>query len=123
MNYTLRTVPLKDGRTAAMQSPTAAHAEQMISYMKAMSAETECVGRYPEEIIETIDYESDLLNSTLSSPNSVQISIFADGIIAANATIAPYSGQADTQHRYSLNVWLLLSQHPSCLRNPTSFST
>lgn len=24
---------------------------------------------------------------------------------------------------YSLNVWLLLSQHPSCLRIPTSFST
>ena len=24
---------------------------------------------------------------------------------------------------HSLNVWLLLSQHPSCLRNPTSFST
>ena len=24
---------------------------------------------------------------------------------------------------HSLNVWLLLSQHPSCLRDPTSFST
>ena len=24
---------------------------------------------------------------------------------------------------HSLNVWLLLSQHPGCLRNPTSFST
>ena len=25
--------------------------------------------------------------------------------------------------RYSLNEWLLLSQHPGCLRDPTSFST
>lgn len=107
MNYTLRTVTLKDGRTAAMQSPTDAHAEQMISYMKAMSAETECVGRYPEEIIETIDYESDLLNSTLSSPNSVQISIFADGIIAANATIAPYSGRIKFRHRAVFGIAVL----------------
>ena len=28
-----------------------------------------------------------------------------------------------TADEMTLNVWLLLSQHPSCLRNPTSFST
>jgi len=107
MNFTSRTITLKDGRTALMQSPTPTHAEQMIAYMKAMSAETECVGRYPEEIIETAEYEAELLNNTLSSPNSVQISIFMDGIIAANATIAPYSGRIKFRHRAVFGIAVL----------------
>ncbi len=107
MNYTPRTITLKDGRSAIMQSPTSAHAEQMIAYMKAMSSETECVGRYPEEITETPEYEAQLLNSTLTSPNSVQISVFMDGIIAANATIAPYSGRIKFRHRAVFGIAVL----------------
>ena len=107
MNFTSRTITLKDGRTALMQSPTPAHAEQMIAYMKTMSAETECVGRYPEEIVETTEYEAELLSSTLSSSSSVQISIFMDGIIAANATIAPYSGRIKFRHRAVFGIAVL----------------
>lgn len=107
MNYTSRTVTLKDGRTALIQSPTPAHAEQMIAYMKAMSAETECVGRYPEEIVETPEYEANLLYNTLNSTNSVQISVFIDGIIAANATIAPYSGRIKFRHRAVFGIAVL----------------
>lgn len=107
MNFTPSTITLKDGRTVVMQSPTAAHAQQMIAYMKAMSAETECVGRYPEEIVETAEYEADLLNSALSSSNSVQISVFADGIIAANATIAPYSARIKFRHRAIFGIAVL----------------
>lgn len=107
MNYTPRTVILKDGRSAIMQSPTSAHAKQMITYMKAMSSETECVGRYPEEIIETPEYETELLDSTLTSPNSVQISVFVDGSLAANATIAPYSSRIKFRHRAVLGIAVL----------------
>lgn len=107
MNYTARTVTLKDGRTALMQSPSSAHAEQMITYMKAMSAETECVGRYPEEITETPEFEAELLDKTLHSPNSVQISVFMGDTIAANATIAPYSGRIKFRHRAIFGIAVL----------------
>ncbi|MBR5292297.1 MAG: GNAT family N-acetyltransferase [Clostridia bacterium] len=107
MNYAPRSITLKNGLTAAVQSPSALHAKQMIAYMKAMSAETECVGRYPEEIIETPEYEAELLDNTLSSPNSVQISVFIDGIIAANATITPYSGRIKFRHRAVFGIAVL----------------
>ncbi len=107
MNYTPRTVTLKDGRTAIMQSPVSAHAHQMISYMKTMSAETECVGRYPEEIVETPEYEAELLDKTLESPNSVQISVFVDGVLAANATVTPYSSRIKFRHRAIFGIAVL----------------
>ena len=107
MNFTPRTITLKDGSTAVMQSPTPAHAEQLIAYMKAMSSETECVGRYPEEIVETVEYEAELLSSTLVSPNSVQISVFTDGIIAANSTVTPYSGRIKFRHRAVFGIAVL----------------
>lgn len=107
MNYAPRTVALKDGRTATMQSPLPSHAAQMIAYMKAMSRETECVGRYPEEITETPEYEMELLANTLLSPNSVQISVFVGGVLAANATITPYSGRLKFRHRAVFGIAVL----------------
>lgn len=79
----------------------------MITYIKAMSSETEYVGRYPEEITETEEYEAELLKSTLASSDSIQISVFADGIIAANATIAPFSGRLKFRHRAVFGIAVL----------------
>lgn len=107
MNYTERTVTLKNGDIASLRSPGPDDAEQMIRYMKAMSGETECVGRYSEEITETPEYEYAFLESVLASPNSVQISAFINGILAANASLAPYSGRIKFRHRAVFGIAVL----------------
>lgn len=107
MNYAPRTITLKDGRTAIMQSPDASHAAQMIAYMKAMSSETECVGRYPEEITETTEAEAEALSAVLNSNAAVRISIFVNGALAANASIAPFSSKIKFHHRAGFAISVL----------------
>ncbi len=107
MIYPEREIQLKNGRTAVLRSPGAADAEAMVNYMIAMSAETEFVGRYPEEIRETPEHEAEFLEKNRESKNSIQISAFVDGCLAANASISPFSERMKLRHRADFGIAVL----------------
>lgn len=107
MIYEERQFTMKNGKTALLRSPRGEDAEAMLAYIRAMSAETEFVGRYPEEITETLEYEKEFLEECAASKNSIQISAFVDGQLAGNASINPYSGRLKLRHRADFGIAVL----------------
>ena len=74
MLYEKQEFTMKNGKTAVLRSPRREDAEAMLLYIRRMSEETEFVGRYPEEITETLESEADFLEQCVESKNSIQIS-------------------------------------------------
>ena len=101
------TMLLPGGMSAVLRSPRPQDAAEMLRYKKQMCAETEFVGRYPEEVTETLAEEEATLAAALASDNSILISVFTDGKIAANAGALPISGRIKLQHRAELCIAVL----------------
>ena len=104
-----RTIVLKDGREAILRSPGAADAQEMLQYIRQMCGETEFVGRYPEEVTETLQDEEKLLEETAASSRSIQVSVFRDGKIIGNASISPCSERLKIRHRADFGIAVLRS--------------
>ena len=102
-----RMILLKNGQSAVLRSPDAADAEEMLRYIRQMCEETEYVGRYPEEVTETLQDEEALLKGAAASTGGVQISVFLDGRIVGNASISAYSSRMKTRHRAEFGIAVL----------------
>lgn len=102
-----KNIILKDGRSIVMKSPGPEDAQTMLHYIRQMSAETEFVGRYPEEITETLEEEEKFLQEARGSDSAVQISAFADGEIIGNASICPFSSRIKLRHRADFGIAVL----------------
>lgn len=107
MKFAEKTVTLKDGRTAAMYSPSASDAVAMLEYKRKMAAETEFVGPYPEEITQTVEEMAKYLSDCAKSRNTVQISVFVNGGIVGNASIAPVTDRIKLRHRSGFGIAIL----------------
>lgn len=107
MLYEKQEFTMKNGKTAVLRSPRREDAEAMLLYIRRMSEETEFVGRYPEEITETLESEADFLEQCVESKNSIQISAFVDGELAGNASISPFSERMKLRHRADFGIAVL----------------
>ena len=107
MIYQERRFVMKNGETAVIRSPYPSEAGKMLEYIRMMSAETEFVGRYPEEIRETLEEETDFLKRCCDSADSVQISAFVNGRLAGNASVEPVSNRKKMHHRADFGIAIL----------------
>lgn len=107
MLYEEREFRMKNGESAVLRTPRRGDAKAMLSYIRRMSEETVFVGRYPEEITETLEYEADFLEQCAESKNSIQISAFVDGELAGNASISPFSERIKLRHRADFGIAVL----------------
>ena len=107
MRFAEKIIALRDGRTAAMRSPAVSDAGAMLEYKKQMAAETEFVGPYPEEITQTVEDMAKYLSDCAESRNTVQISVFVEGHIVGNASIAPITDRIKLRHRSGFGIAVL----------------
>lgn len=113
---------MKNGERAVLRSPGGSEAEEMLEYIRRMSAETVFVGRYPEEIRETLEDEAEFLEKCRKSPHSIQISAFVNGRLAGNASVEPVSERIKMRHRADFGIAVLEDYWGLGLGNALTFA-
>lgn len=105
MRFPTKEIILKDGRKAALCSPTPDMAAQMLQYLKDTCGETHFLLRTPEECNMSQDEEQRFLQSMLDSENAVMILCMVDGKIAGNCQISRKT-KLRNKHRGSIGIAL-----------------
>lgn len=107
MKFEAKTIPLKDGRTAVLQSPRPEDAAGLIDFIKTSSGETEFLARYPEEWdFLTIEKEEAWAKRFAEAPDALAISAYIDGRVVGNAEIT-FRGGIKTGHRAVIAIAIL----------------
>ena len=106
MQFTPRTVTLKDGRTCTLRPACPDDAAVLVEYMQRTAGETEFVLRYPDEVNYTEEQERDILDSILNDPGSVMMVGIVDGKLAGNCSVNGIGVKRKIRHRSSLAITL-----------------
>ena len=106
MLFPEKEIPLKDGRTAILRSPTREDAQALVDYMVQTAGETDFLLRTPAECTMTAESEAAFLQSICDSPDSVMILCTVDGVLAGNCQITRMN-RLKTRHRGSVAIALL----------------
>ena len=70
---------LNDGRTCTIRECAEADAELVLKLFRIVAAESDNLGRLPEEIILTIEEEREYIRTRRDSPNSIMVLAEVDG--------------------------------------------
>ena len=81
------TFQLKDGRTCTIRECVEADAELVLKLFRTVAAESDNLGRLPDEIKLTIEEERDYIRARRESPNSIMVLVEADGLPVAVAGV------------------------------------
>lgn len=101
MQFSEKTVLLKDGRQATVRSVLPSDAEEMLAFLKDTAGETDYLLRYPEECTEDVPGETRFLETICQSPNSAMLVCVVDGVLAGNVALQGNTRQK-IRHRGSL---------------------
>ena len=104
MEYSGRTITLRDGRACLLRSPGPDDGKAMLDYLRRTAKETPYLIRYPDEIDVTLKEERPFLKQALEDPRRLMISAFVGGQVAGNAALAPVSPYRKFRHRAQLGV-------------------
>jgi RimJ/RimL family protein N-acetyltransferase len=88
------------------RSPVDEDANDMLQFIKKLSAETDYILTYPEEISFDEATELSFLKAINQSPNQVMIVALVDGVIAGNCQIR-YKDKLKNHHRAVIAIGLL----------------
>ena len=91
-------VPLRDGRTALVQTAEVSQAAALLHCVRTCFGETEFLSRYPEEFTITEAQEADWIENARTSPDTALLVCMADGVLLGNAQI-DFSPLQKTRHR------------------------
>ncbi|PKK87163.1 MAG: N-acetyltransferase [Tenericutes bacterium HGW-Tenericutes-8] len=106
MLYPNQIIQTKYNTTCLFRSPVDEDAKAMLSFIKALSTETDNVLYYPEEIQLDEAAELSFLKAINQSPNSIMIVALVDGAIAGNCQIR-YKDKLKNKHRAVVAIGLL----------------
>lgn len=107
MKFAAKTITLKDGREAVLQSPRPEDAAGLIEFIKTTSGETEFLARYPEEWgFLTVEKEEAWANRMAEAPDALAITAYIDGRVVGNADIT-FRGGIKTSHRAVISIAIL----------------
>ena len=81
------TFQLKDGRTCTIRECVEADAELVLKLFRTVAAESDNLGRLPDEIKLTIEEEREYIRARRDSPNSIMVLAEVDGRAAALAGV------------------------------------
>ena len=105
MEFTPKTITLKNGAAALLRSPLPDDAAAMVDFMDTVAAETENLIMSPEDGSMSIEQESEYLASSLTSETEAMIVCEIDGHIAGNCQIS-FNRRARTRHRAGVAIAL-----------------
>lgn len=106
MIFEEKKITLKNGQTALLKSPCVEDAEKMLNYIKKSCGETEFLARYPEEWNITVEQEEAWVNRLRSSPDTLGITCYVNGVVAGNCEIS-FRGGMKTSHRATVAIAIL----------------
>ncbi len=82
-----KTFQLKDGRTCTIRECVEADAERVLKLFRTVAAESDNLGRLPDEITLTLEEEREYIRARRESPNSTMVLAEADGRVVALAGV------------------------------------
>ncbi len=81
------TFQLKDGRTCTIRECVEADAEPVLKLFRTVAAESDNLGRLPDEITLTVEEEREYIRARRESPNSIMVVVEMDGRAVALAGV------------------------------------
>lgn len=93
-----------DGTRFLLRSPSPEDSAQMLTYLKTISAETDYMLRYPEEITMTLEDEEAFLAEKREAPRDLMIAVLREGKIVGNASLYHISNDLKARHRASFGI-------------------
>ena len=111
MDFPVKEITLKDGRTCVLRPPTKKDAAAMIEYLKATVGETPYLVSYPDEIGFTVSEEKKFLTERIEDPSAVMVIAEVDGKLAGNGGFAGAGGRRQLRHRCELGIALYREFH------------
>ncbi len=81
------TFQLKDGRTCTIRECVESDAEPVLKLFRTVAAESDNLGRLPDEIKLTVEEEREYIRARRESPNSIMVLAEVDGRAAALAGV------------------------------------
>ncbi|MEA4912766.1 MAG: GNAT family N-acetyltransferase [Oscillospiraceae bacterium] len=108
-------VVLKDGTPCTLRSPGPEEAELMLAYLRQISAETEFMVRYPDEITTTPEEERALLAAARDDAHDCMLSAYVDGRIVGNCSLHGNGPRRKLAHRAQLGIAILRNFWHLCI--------
>lgn len=99
MVFEKKIINLKNGHLCTLRSVEAKDAENMIDYLKIVSAETPFLLRNEDEVVYTVESEEALLKNKRDNPREIMMVAEVDGIIAGNCGIISRGNLRRVCHR------------------------
>ena len=106
MQFSEKTIVLKDGRTGILRAPREADAAEMALMIRRIVGETEFILRTPEESTETPETEAAFIARFLESPDQLMLVCEVDGKIAGDCDIF-FLNRIKVRHRARLGIGVL----------------
>ncbi|MDE7218492.1 MAG: GNAT family N-acetyltransferase [Oscillospiraceae bacterium] len=106
MEYTNKTVLLKNGKTCLLRRAEERDAEMLIDYLKITSGETRNFVREPEEIAITLEEEQEFIRKNREDPRALHLLAEVDGDFAGSCSFAPVRERSRTRHRCLIGISL-----------------
>ena len=106
MKFDAKTITLKDGRSAVLRLPTAADAEDMLTYLIETAGETEFLLAYPEERQGmTVEQEAAFIQRMTQGDNSLFLVCEVEGRVAGCCQV-DFQTRMKTAHRGTVAIGL-----------------
>ena len=106
MEYTNKTVLLKNGKTCLLRRPEEADAEILLEYLKATSGETPYMIREPEEVRTSVEEEVEFIRKNREDPRTLMLLAFVDGKHAGSCFFGGASERNRMWHRCTVGISL-----------------
>lgn len=98
------TFPLRDGRTALLRSLGPQDAEAMLSHLREVSAESEFMLHFPDEITLAPEEERAVLSSKAESSNQLVLGAWVEDRLAAALGLSPVLSCRKYAHRATVGL-------------------
>lgn len=102
-----QTIKLKNGKNAIIRNATESDGSIVLDAFKTISAETDYLLGYPDEITFTPDEESSFLQKKADSANEIHIIALVDGVVVGIAGIDSCGSKYKIKHRAGMGVSVL----------------
>ena len=106
MEYTEKTVTLKNGKTCLLRRGEEEDAAMLVDYLKATAGETPYLTREPEEVRTSLEEEVEFIRRKQDEERTLNLLAFVDGEHAGNCAFNPVSERSRTRHRCTVGIAL-----------------
>jgi len=97
-------IKLRNGKIVFLRSAKGADAKGVIDIFNLTHKESDFLYTYPEENYLTVEEETDFLNKSYESDNSIEIIAIIDGKVVGSGGISPIDNKFKVRHRAEFGI-------------------